>query len=91
MKIKQFLVITDPDDFFAGNYDRCFNLFSTPSSGSEWINVGEIQIEIPDELTQKAKSAAIETLEKSKKYFKSEVARVEEAKKKLLCNSDQAA
>lgn len=88
MKIKQFLVITEPDDFFAGDYDRCFNLFAKQSTVPEWTNVCEIEIEVPDELVEQSKAAAIEKLEESQQYFKSEVARIEEAKKKLMCNGE---
>jgi len=91
MKIKQYLVITEPDDFFAGNYDRCFNLFAKPPTVPEWTNVCEIEIEVPEYLIEQSKSAAIEKLEKSEQYFKSEMMRVEEAKKKLMSDSDQVA
>ena len=46
MKITQHVVITDPESFLKGNYWGCFNLFDHKSEQPDWINCGEIELNI---------------------------------------------
>ena len=95
MKIKQHLVITEPARFFAGDYRACFNLYDHENSVEEWLEAGEIEIEVPDELIQKAQSVAIAELEKVEKSIKEQytkdIIRIETARQELLCITHQEA
>jgi len=46
MKIKQFLVITNPEKFLRGDYAHCFGLFGYETDVSEWVNCGEFDLEV---------------------------------------------
>jgi len=49
MKIKQHLVITDPERFLRGDYDGCFSLYTGDPGITGWIGCGEITITVnPD-------------------------------------------
>jgi len=73
MKIPQYLVITDIKKFLKGDYSNCFNLFNSPTSGTHWINCGEIIIDIDPEAIVKDKvwnCYKTEQLEKMKELQK---------------------
>ena len=95
MKIKQHLVITNPLDFFAGKYHDCFTLYETKSSVRDWVNVGEIEIEVPDELVEQSQAIGIKALDEAEKVVKKEytqsMARIDIARQELLCLTDQSA
>ncbi len=46
MKLKQHLIITNPENFAKGDYSGCFSLFNGPSYIDSWIDCGEIEIEV---------------------------------------------
>jgi len=46
MKIKQHLVIANPDSFLKGDYDLCFNLYGWEVSDPDYINCGEIELDV---------------------------------------------
>jgi len=46
MKIKQHLTITRPDEFLRGNYYSCFSLFVDNNISDDWIDCGEIEIDV---------------------------------------------
>ena len=47
MKIKQHLVITNPDAFLRGDYTDCFTLYDSPSDTIDgWIDCGEIELNV---------------------------------------------
>lgn len=85
MKLTQHLVITNPEEFFTGNYHSCFTLFNSASSISEWINIGDIEIEIPDDLVDQSHTLALDALEKAEKAAKNELTRIETARQELMC------
>jgi hypothetical protein len=46
MKVKQFVVITRPEEFLRGGLN-CFNLFeNTDYMGDEWIVVGPVEFDV---------------------------------------------
>jgi hypothetical protein len=46
MKVKQFVIITRPEEFLKGGLN-CFNLFEdTDYMGDDWIVVGPIEFEV---------------------------------------------
>jgi hypothetical protein len=67
MKIKQHVHIVDPDDFLRGDYHSCFNLFDSPSNCPEWIDAGEIELDIEvdkDSVIARVVTALDEEIEK---------------------------
>jgi hypothetical protein len=46
VKIKQHVVITDPDQFLRGDFQTCFTLYSTPTQIGNWIDCGEVELDI---------------------------------------------
>ena len=47
MKIKQYLLISYPDDFLKGDYDSCFTLSGRPDCmKGKWIQCGEIELDV---------------------------------------------
>jgi hypothetical protein len=46
MKIKQNLVVINPDAFLRGDYERCFTLFGYPPGVGGWVEAGEIEIDV---------------------------------------------
>ena len=46
MKVKQFIVITDPDAFMRGDFSSCLNLFDHPCDYGDWVTIREIEIDI---------------------------------------------
>ena len=52
MKIKQHLIIRNPDHFLRGEYDGCFTLFGHESAVPEWIDCGEIEIDVNIDRTE---------------------------------------
>ena len=47
MKLKQFIVITDPSKFLRGDYGTCFSMFdSAEYLPSHWMVVGETEFDV---------------------------------------------
>ena len=44
MKIKQHLLITDPERFLRNNYDGCFSLYTNDPGIQGWISCGAIEL-----------------------------------------------
>ena len=97
MKIKQHITISIPEDFFKGDYSGCFTLFDHPAASewNDWIDVGEIEIEVSDDLVEKSQAAAMKSLKKAEKSIKDQytkdIIRLETARAELLCITDQSA
>ncbi len=95
MKIKQWLSINQPASFFRGDYTQCFALYHKSMPIEDWLEVGEIEIEVPDEFVEKSQAAAIEALEAAEQSVKDEytkdMIRIETARAELLCLTDQSA
>ena len=82
MKIKQFVVITNPAEFLKGDYYSSLNLFDHETNIDGWIGCGEITLDIEvdsDELIRivtddldtqiGAATAILESLEQKKAEF----------------------
>ena len=46
IKIKQFLSITNPEAFLREDYFSCLSLHGYETGVAEWVNIGEIEIEV---------------------------------------------
>ena len=46
MKVKQFLIMTDPNDFLRGEYNWTFSLFGAESTQDNHVNCGELEFEV---------------------------------------------
>ena len=46
MKIKQYVVITNPEAFLRGNFYSCFDIYDRNPEIPGWIGCGEIEFEI---------------------------------------------
>jgi hypothetical protein len=67
MKIKQHVHIVYPDKFLRGDYVDCFNLFDTPNAHPDWIDAGEIELDIEvdkDSVIARVVTALDEEIEK---------------------------
>lgn len=53
MKLKQQLVITDPEAFLRGDYSSCFTLFNRKITYNDWVHCGEIEIDLSEVDTSK--------------------------------------
>ena len=96
MKIKQHLMITDTAAFFKGDYSYCFSLVSKPEySPDGWVDTGEIEISVSDDMVDKSHSSALESLDKQesevKEKYHEAINYIEQSRAELLCLTDQSA
>ena len=87
MKIKQFVHITDVDDFIYGKYMSCFTLFGHESSVKTWICLPEsIEIEVNldfNDLRNKAIKATDAEIAAVTKEATEKLAKLHERKQEL--------
>jgi len=86
--IKQFLYISNPIDFVKGKYDWCFNLSGRDLDDSDWINVGEIEIDVNIDMTE-CINLSIEAIDEKEKEtreeFNTKIALLNQQRQELLC------
>ena len=63
MKLKQNLVITNIGQFLSGNYDSCLTLFDHKCTVKGWVDCGEIEVEIGEDVIAEMDSKEQETVE----------------------------
>jgi hypothetical protein len=83
MKIKQYLHITNLEEFVRGDYSQCFNLWDHPCNCPDWLVVSEIEIDVEinaDLVIKRASASLDEKLDAAKLA----VTVLEERKKELL-------
>ncbi|NRA49215.1 MAG: hypothetical protein HRU12_08775 [Phaeodactylibacter sp.] len=78
MKIKQQLIITDPLEFAKGNYLSCFTLSGMTTGIDEWINCGEIELDIDIDAKQVIQSS-LDAIERKEQAVKDQAAAALEA------------
>ena len=69
MKIKQYLVITDTEAFSKGDYDSCLNLYGNSFAPDQWVNCGEIELDINVD-THEVTSLAVQEIERKQEELK---------------------
>ena len=76
MKIKQQLYITNPDEFMAGDYQACFNLFGDddPRPCDGWVAAGEVWLDVEIDRGEMA-AKLISDLDKAAEEVKADAAR----------------
>ena len=75
MKVKQFLIISNMNQFLKREYSSCFTLTGYEADWEDWHVVGPITIEVPDEQIPEMALKAIKIIdeavkEKTEKYNK---------------------
>jgi hypothetical protein len=88
MKIKQHVVITNPMDFQKGDHHNCFALFGSESNVDQWVNCGEIELDINVSIDD-VRNTCLATIEAEEEEVKAEFSAklvlLERAKNELLC------
>lgn len=73
MKIKQHLMICDPQAFAKGDFFSCLNLYGKSIDVSEWIDCGEVELTI-NVSEEKLVATSIKTLDKQEAKLREEFA-----------------
>ena len=85
MKIKQFVVIANPEDFMRGDYSSCFTLFhSDKHLPDNWIVCGEIDVDI-DVDTGAVLKQATDEIDREMHVLQAAMIKLQNRKQDLLC------
>lgn len=87
MKVKQYLYITNPQDFLRGDYSTSLTLTGYESVYSEWINCGQIELDVnvsKEELVKSTLSALEQQEILARQEFDKKIAILSDAKHELL-------
>lgn len=88
--MKLYLYISDPEDFYAGEYDWCFHVASRTDllSAEKWVFVGELDIDFShvtrENLIAKATEQLDEEIGRTRVYYDQKLSELEGRKQKLL-------
>ncbi len=87
MKLKLFLVITNPDAYLRGDYASCFSLYDYDPCVNDWYTVGEVEFTFVTnnlDLSQRVLDAIERELDSTRETFTKRMEVLEGRKAQLL-------
>ena len=85
MKIKQYVSITNTQEFLEGDWDSCFSIHGYKTTVPDWINAfAEVEFEVPDNAEQRCKESMLAILDEQEEELRAKLNLIEMKKNELL-------